>query len=192
MGRTPFELMNDAVVDDENGRGDSQSVALWREYVRSVKGRRQVTTSRGLSLKDDEELRDEPAEQIALLGPGTVLELDRRRMLPELLDAIETSKFIHPRVITERLLSTLNAKDWRILRDFVPFGGAAPEERPPPKPPPEPDLRANRPWWTMPLNPECLNETQSERVWLYERWLRGDDAWAKVPTVKRLTNPAIN
>jgi hypothetical protein len=107
-GLTPFEVLEHAV----NERAARESRAhklgvevqelpqgpwetLWREYVRDTKGLRQVTTSRGLTLSDDDIEDDDPENTedqptpLAALGSSTLKHLDRNRTMPDLLELVE-------------------------------------------------------------------------------------------------------
>lgn len=103
-GLTPFEILERAVAErtaretEANGRGvDIQQLpqgfweALWRKYVEATKGRRQVTTSRGLTLADDDLADDNQVEQLAELGSQTLRHLDRTGRTAELLEQAEQS-----------------------------------------------------------------------------------------------------
>lgn len=75
-GRTVWELLSIAGGRPDAQTSQDQAAALWQEYARLFKGRRQLVWSRGLKaragIKDrtDEEIAAE-AEQLELLAPGT-------------------------------------------------------------------------------------------------------------------------
>lgn len=144
-GRTPFELLEAAVG------GDARASALWREYVAATKGKRQVTVSRGLHLKEDAPDL-EPVEEVALaeLGQDTMRELDRRRLAAPLLDVAEGPRDT-VREAVRAFLVRLGTADWCVA-----------EDSPPPLPAdlPSPPLPA----------PVHLSPRERERVALYEAW----------------------
>lgn len=129
-GETPFEILGRAVA------GDRRAVTWWREYTAATKGKRQVTTSRGLKLAGDEELVEETeAEEartpdldaLAAFTPRALREADRAGLLPRLLDAAEAGAGDPDgaRVAVAALLAELPAGEWWLL---------------PPCGPPPPDL----------------------------------------------------
>lgn len=132
-GRTPFEILEAAAA------GDAQAVVLWREYVEATKGRRQVNTSRGLHLREDEE-DEEPVEEqpVAELGQSTVSELYRRRLAAPLLDAVEAALPEGRGEAARSVLRLLDARDWGICCAWCD-----PPAHGPPGPP-------ERPRWTVP------------------------------------------
>jgi hypothetical protein len=97
--RTPFELLEDIV----SAAGDvDRDIALWHEWEKQSKGRRQLTWSRGLRdrlLSGVEDLDDQAvAEADDLHGEAVVLltgkswrKVTRMRLEPTLLDAVEVS-----------------------------------------------------------------------------------------------------
>ena len=127
-GKTPFEILGQAVDDAQHGRRhESRWVMLWREYVSATKGRRQVTTSRGLSLRDDEEdVENRPvdtSDHVAELGADTIRELDRSRGLVPLLELAEDVVSYGPDALREavsEVLSGLRARDWAIIPPAIP------------------------------------------------------------------------
>lgn len=158
-GATAFDLLRGAVP--VGGAPDPACVARWVEYVAATKGRRQTTVSRGLTLNEDAVLLDEepeaPVDLIALLGPETVSELDRKRRAPELLEAVECAgdDLEARRTVAWAVLGSLRARDWCLPRQGPPEPVRVPEPRPPE------DL------WTSP-------ETDEGRLW--RRMTRGDRA----------------
>ena len=115
--RTPFEILEGA-----NGTS-KRDKALWVEYVQAVKGRQQVTCSKGLTfdLKKVNEANDEngyePPDIIAGIGREAVNELDRAGMSAPLLDAVE-ARAGNPEGVREaarEILSQLASRDWRIF-----------------------------------------------------------------------------
>lgn len=138
---------------------DQAKKMLWLGYVTATKGKRQVTTSRGLSLVDDEEIvlqedEGEHPDAVASLGPMTIKELDRRELTCVLLDAAEMavvrsrdgpvfadgmlrSRTAAVRSAVRGVLETLKAGDWRILDHSPP---SPPQPTPPPPPPTEPEM----------------------------------------------------
>ena len=68
--RTPFKILEDVVTN-----GDAQDLALWHEWERGSKGRRQMTWSRGLrdDLVQEPELSDEEIAQQDVGGDVVVL-----------------------------------------------------------------------------------------------------------------------
>lgn len=153
-GQTAFDLLREAVPP--HGVAPAAAVARWCEYVAAVKGRRQTTVSRGLSLDEDSVLlavEEEPdVDTLAELGPDTLSELDRTRRGPELLEAVESARGrpVEGRQAAFLVLSGLRAWDWRILRPRPPEVARTP---PPPSVPME---RPPLPWappdgWLSPL-----------------------------------------
>lgn len=128
-GATAFDLLRAAVARD----APASAVARWCEYVQAVHGRRQTTTSRGLTLSDDAEMlerhasevEDSMVEVIATLGTKTVAELDRTRRMPALMDAVEAEagSGSAARMVAGIFLSSLVARDWSL-------GGPEPLPRP--------------------------------------------------------------
>lgn len=174
-GRTPFEILSDAVADMDAGRREgSRWVSLWKEYVMAVKGRRQVTASRGMHLSEDEpenaEEEDEP-RTVAELGHATVIELDRTRTMADLLEAVEAGE--DPDAVEDAVrgvLERLKATDWHVVAGWCEPRTAEPE--PSPAPGPEPPRELPRPRWTLPSRP-----AQTGREWrqhaAYEAWWTG-------------------
>jgi hypothetical protein len=136
-GETPFEILARAVA------GDRQAAAWWREYVAATKGKKQVTTSAGLSLSGDKELlaeaegevevegevegeRKPDADALAAMTPRGLRTADRAGLLPKALDAAEAcaGDADAARAAVALLLAVLPAEDWWIL----PPSGAPPED----------------------------------------------------------------
>lgn len=106
-GRTPFEILESAAG------GNAADYHLWREYVASTKGRKQVNTSKGLRLKEPEpDVVEQVGEAIAGIGPDAMSELDRRRLSAPLLDAVEHAEPEGRRKAARAVLLTLVARDW--------------------------------------------------------------------------------
>jgi hypothetical protein len=125
--RTPFEILQAAA--SEGGR----STELWREYVTATKGRRQVTVSRGLHLREDVEDVDESVGQaIADIGTFAMTELDRRRLSAVLLDAVEMADPADVFEAAASVLRQLNARDWGLCRPPPIEAAEMPEVRPQP------------------------------------------------------------
>lgn len=128
-GLTAFDILRAAVP--ETGEPDPAMVARWCEYVSAVKGRRQTTVSRGLTLDEDKVLieiqEEEEAQLIAELGPETISELDRSRRLAELLEVVEESSPSMRRDAAFLVLSTLRSRDWSICRDIDQTQRALPQ-----------------------------------------------------------------
>ncbi len=122
-GLTAFDILRAAVP--EKGEPDPAMVARWCEYIAAVKGRRQTTVSRGLTLDEDKVLieiqEEEEAQLIAELGPETISELDRSRRLAELLEVVEESSPSMRRDAAFLVLSTLRSGDWAICREIEPI-----------------------------------------------------------------------
>lgn len=151
-GMTAFDLLRAAVP--EKGEASPEAVARWVEYVTAVKGRKQTTVSRGLTLNEDAVLLDEEPEPeldaIVDLGGQTIAELDRTRRGPELLEAVEAAAG-NPeavRVVAWAVLGSLKAKDWSV----IPI--RAPVVQPAAVDPPPPAVWASPPEWGSPLTPE--------------------------------------
>ena len=104
---TPFEILAKAAA------GDAFFEKRWKEYVAGTKGRRQVTTSRGLRLSDDKDLS--LADDVATLGPQSKEEVECEGMIPALLSAARCGDEKERRLSVASVLSRLEAKDWRIL-----------------------------------------------------------------------------
>lgn len=121
VGLTPFEILNNAIDDYRAHRRGSRWMALWREYVRATKGRRQATASRGLKLKPelDESSRD-VVDEVVSMGMETIRELDRTGKTSELLDTAEIAGPLFRRSAVRDFLSELRAVDWRILEPDRP------------------------------------------------------------------------
>ena len=160
-GATAFDLLRAAVPAE--GELDPAAVARWCEYVAAVKGRRQTTVSRGLSLSEDAVLLEESVapetDTLAGLGGESVAELDRTRRGPELLEAVEACAGDPEgaREVVRLFLRGLRARDWWIM--------SLPESEPPPLPDPGPGA----PWVGPPppvLPPGwCSPFTAEDRVW---------------------------
>ena len=123
-GATPFEILARAVDGAPSPFpfrvGQARARELWQEYVRATKGRRQVNTSRGITLSDDEDLVQpedgDEVDELALLGPQSLRELDRRRLTALLLDEAEAGAGdeLSARYRVRHVLEELEADDWRI------------------------------------------------------------------------------
>jgi len=124
-GRTPFEILESAVS------GSKADVALWVQYVQEVKGRRQVSSSRGLKLEPDGSLPlpefDEDGEYVdvaddivAGIGRKSLAELDRERLTAPLLDLVGDSSgdYGEVRDAVRAFLGRLASKDWRMFGHF--------------------------------------------------------------------------
>lgn len=121
VGLTPFEILGNAIEDYRARRRGSKWMALWREYVRATKGRRQATASRGLKLKPDlDESSRGVVDEVVSLGMETVRELDRTRKTAELLDVAEMAGPLLRREVVRDFLSELTARDWQILKPDKP------------------------------------------------------------------------
>jgi hypothetical protein len=101
-GLTAFEILDRACEDIKEHKETSRYIALWREYVKATKGVRQVTTSRGLSLKSDEEYdfeaNQEDTQIIAQIDSTCLSILDKKRLMSKMLDMIENSEDDYDRV----------------------------------------------------------------------------------------------
>lgn len=101
-GLTAFEILDRACEDIKEDRQTSRYIALWRDYVQATKGVRQVTTSRGISLKADEEYDFEEKQKdthiIAHVDSTCLSILDKKRLTSKLLDMIENSEDDYDRV----------------------------------------------------------------------------------------------
>ena len=162
-GQTAFDLLRAAVP--VKSPADPTAIARWCEYVAAVKGKRQTTVSRGLSLDEDSvliEIEEEPeVDTIAELGRDTIAELDRTRRGPELLEAVESAagKPDEGRRAAFLVLSGLRAWDWRIVRPRPPE-----PVRAPPSPLPSTTMeRPPRPW--APLEGWISPITKGGRLW---------------------------
>ena len=127
-GATPFDILREAVP--LKGAGDVKAMARWVEYVTAVKGRRQTTVSRGLTLDDDQVLMDvepeAPVDAIATIGPETIHELDRTGRTAELLEGVEQADSPGARrMVAWAVLGSLRVQDWHMIRHDG-------EEEPPP------------------------------------------------------------
>ena len=161
-GATAFDLLRAAVPS--KGEATPAAIARWCEYVAAVKGKRQTTVSRGLSLDEDSVLLDEEpqpdADTLAEIGADTLAELDRTRRGPELLEAVESAQGRpqEGRMAAFLVLSTLRAVDWQIVRPRLPEA-----VRPPSSPPPSterpPPLWAPPEGWISPI------AKGSDRLW---------------------------
>lgn len=120
VGLTPFEILNNAIDDYRARRRGSRWMALWREYVRVTKGRRQATASRGLKLKPGQDEAKGAIDEIASMGMRTIRELDRARRTTELLDITEMAGPLMRRQSVRKLLSSLHSKDWKIIEPEPP------------------------------------------------------------------------
>jgi len=160
-GLTAFDLLRAAVPAE--GEADPAAVARWCEYVAAVKGKRQTTVSRGLTLSEDRVLLEESVapvvDTLAQLGGNTVMELDRRRLGPDLLEAVEACAGDPDGVrdVVHAFLSGLRSRDWWLVWPPAPEpeplpdpGPGVPWVGPPPAPPP--------PGWSSPF-------TAEDRVW---------------------------
>ncbi|MBT9166186.1 MAG: hypothetical protein DDT25_00865 [Chloroflexi bacterium] len=87
-GLTPFEILARAVEDHENEVDGSRWVALWREYVSSTKGKRQSASSSGIDL-DPPEVEEKALDEVLNVGPGTLREMDKFNVVPDVLSTIE-------------------------------------------------------------------------------------------------------
>lgn len=99
--RTPWQLLDDC------RRGDRGAGQLFVTYSEGMKGARQLTYSRGLRQKfslrepgsDEDVIREMEAleaspdegDSIGFLSPGVFFQLDRRDLMPDLLEAIEAA-----------------------------------------------------------------------------------------------------
>ena len=181
-GRTPFEILGQAVDDVQHGRRhESASVMLWREYVAATKGKRQVTTSRGLSLRDDDEdVENRPvdtSDHLAELGGETVRELDRSRQMVPLLELVEVVVSYGPEAVRDavrEVLSSLRACDWSILPPAIPDVAPPVSELDPALPPwpvaAHPPLPLPSDGWESPLSDDGRVKrrvTPDDRVNLY-------------------------
>ena len=123
--RTPFEILEGAVS------GNKADVALWVEYVRTVKGRKQVSCSRGLRLESggdlsppeldlDDEDADAAVDIVAGIGREAVAELDREGLTAPLLDLVEdyAGNFDGVRDAVRAFLGRLDSQNWRIFGRF--------------------------------------------------------------------------
>jgi len=109
---SPFEILAKALS------GDDFFVRLWKDYVKSTKGRRQTTVSRGFKLKRDEELP--LADDVAALGSDAVKELDARNMIQDLMFAAKNEDKDVRRWAVEIVLSRLESTSWRIIGERPP------------------------------------------------------------------------
>lgn len=105
---TPFEILAKA------NNGDRYFVILWRKYVAATKGRRQVTTSRGLRLSPDEEL-DLGVDDVALLGQKTRQEIEGTHLETELFKAASSCSIQERRCAVALVLLKCRADDWSII-----------------------------------------------------------------------------
>ena len=88
-GLTPFEILERAIADRDMGVEGSQWVALWREYVRATKGKRQVVTSQDLTLEPEDE-EDEGEQDVVLeVGGEALREMDGAVLVPAVLHAMD-------------------------------------------------------------------------------------------------------
>lgn len=123
--RTPFEILESAVS------GNKADAALWVEYVRTVKGRKQVSCSRGLKLEMDDDLSppeldlddedaDAAADIVAGIGREALAELDREGLTAPLLDLVEdhAGDFDGVRETVHAFLERLDSRDWRMFGRF--------------------------------------------------------------------------
>ena len=161
-GSTAFDLLRAAVP--AVGVADPADVARWCEYVGAVKGRRQTTVSRGLSLSADDVLLEETelpvVDTLAQLGGNTVMELDRGRLGPDLLEAVEACAGDPDGVrdVVHAFLSGLRSRDWWLVWP------------PAPEPEPLPDSGPGVPWVGSPPAPPppvgwCSPFTAEDRSW---------------------------
>lgn len=128
----PFEMLARAAA------GDTFFEKRWKEYLEATKGRRQVTTSRGLKLSDDKDLT--LADDVAVLGPEAKEEAECSGMIPALLSAARCADQDERRVSVASVLSRLDARDWRMLEPKPPV----PLSMPPDDPPPDPDRQKRK------------------------------------------------
>lgn len=119
--RTPFEILRRAV----NGRGSPADRALWLDYVVAVKGKRQVTTSKGLFLTEDDDIDEgkdssdseespEP-DVVAEISQGVLLGLDEDEKLDELLAVVSCSDLEQRRSAALKVLRDYPADGWKII-----------------------------------------------------------------------------
>lgn len=157
-GMTAFDILRGAV--SESGVGDLGMIARWCEYVAAVKGRKQTTVSRGLTLSEDSVLLEESEQPevdvLAQLGAATVSELDRGRLVPGLLEAVEdyAGDPDAAREVARVFLSGLRARDWWVVWPPLPEPPPPPDPGPPAPwvgPPPRPPPPAN---WCSPFTAE--------------------------------------
>lgn len=126
-GLTPFELLSRAVGDAElPGVSQARAQALWVEYVRAVRGRRQTSTSQGITLASDEVLLTEAEKEaredsvdVAWMDGAVVAELDRRRLTIPLLEAVEDARVFGMEAMrraASRVLDQLQEDGWSLFR----------------------------------------------------------------------------
>lgn len=180
---SPFEILARAAA------GDAFFEKRWKEYLEATKGRRQVTTSRGLKLNDDKDLT--LADDVATLGPEAKEEAECSGMIPALLSAARCADPAERRVSVASVLSRLVARDWRMLE---------------PKRPPPPDLEmealvskveaeeaAERRRWTILRAWEISRDRRSWREMRRPRpgcWAPDPDArFELIPEQVRVTMP---
>ena len=88
-GLTPFEILERAIADREAGVEGSQWVALWREYVRATKGKRQVSTSQDLTLEPEDEEDESEQDVVLKVGSEALREMDSAVLVPSVLHAMD-------------------------------------------------------------------------------------------------------
>lgn len=128
--RTPFEILESAVS------GNKADASLWVEYVREVKGRKQVSCSRSLKLETDDglsppelDLEDEDpdaeADIVAGIGREALAELDREGLTAPLLDLVEdhAGNFDAVREAVRGFLGRLDSRNWRMFGRFEAWEG---------------------------------------------------------------------
>lgn len=146
---SPFEILAKAES------GDRYFLHLWRQYVAATKGRRQVTTSRGLKLKPDAELALD-ADNVAVLGDKARQEVEGSPLFGELIEAATIKDRDERRCAVALVLHQLQAEDWRILP-------VAELHTPPPDTPP-PDQQHLRQFVTeSPHQPRRLTREELSR-----------------------------
>lgn len=112
-GTTPFEILERAAADREAGVKGSKWVALWREYVSAIKGKKQVVTSQDLTLDlPEQEHGDE--DTVLEVGGDALKEMDRRNLVPAVLDAME-ERVGDPdgmRQAVKVVMDVMESRDW--------------------------------------------------------------------------------
>ncbi len=171
-GLTAFDLLRAAVP--EHGQAEPAAVARWCEYLAAVRGRRQTTVSRGMSLDEDqlllrgEDVEMPPSDKVAEMGAETIAELDRTRRTAELLEAVEEARDDRwmRRTLAHALLSELRSRDWIVFDPVSVYDDTEPPPLPPPRPAfvssiplatsfgfSPPPSRVPPPGWTSPVDP---------------------------------------
>jgi len=106
---SPFEILAKA------NAGDKFFAVLWRQYVAATKGKRQVTTSRGLKLSPDEELALADVDDIAVMDGAVREEVESTpHLLADLLTAATTPKN-ERRCAVALVLARCRNTGWRIV-----------------------------------------------------------------------------